>query len=189
MLVCVFLCAVCTRDRGCSAHPVFPAPSVFWRDKFLANLGRSTPREGERTFRAPSLRAKRSNPFFPYSARWIASLALAMTLRRPSRLRPHRLGRIGLRQRMRLGEFRQRHRGLEDALHRRPFRQIDLLGHRRGDMADQADVGERWLIAMREAAGRLVADEMTLERGERFHRPVPAPGRLLGVAQFSSWSR
>src|SRR4029453_1428878 len=28
MLVCVFLCANCTRDRGCSVHPVFPAPSV-----------------------------------------------------------------------------------------------------------------------------------------------------------------
>jgi len=28
MLVCVF-CASCTRDRGCSAHPAFPAPSIF----------------------------------------------------------------------------------------------------------------------------------------------------------------
>ena len=28
MLVCVFLRANCTRDRGCSAHPVFPAPSM-----------------------------------------------------------------------------------------------------------------------------------------------------------------
>src|SRR6202171_1894574 len=28
MLVCAFSCATCTRDRGCSAHPVFPAPSV-----------------------------------------------------------------------------------------------------------------------------------------------------------------
>ena len=27
MLVCALLCAHCTRDRGCSAHPVFPAPS------------------------------------------------------------------------------------------------------------------------------------------------------------------
>ena len=27
MLVCALLCANCTRDRGCSAHPVFPAPS------------------------------------------------------------------------------------------------------------------------------------------------------------------
>ena len=28
MLVCAFFCAHCTRDRGCSAHPVFPAPSA-----------------------------------------------------------------------------------------------------------------------------------------------------------------
>jgi hypothetical protein len=29
MLVCVSTRAICTRDRGCSAHPVFPAPSDF----------------------------------------------------------------------------------------------------------------------------------------------------------------
>jgi hypothetical protein len=29
MLVCAFLVHHCTRDRGCSAHPVFPAPSSF----------------------------------------------------------------------------------------------------------------------------------------------------------------
>ena len=29
MLVCAFVCATGTRDRGCSAHPAFPAPSVF----------------------------------------------------------------------------------------------------------------------------------------------------------------
>ena len=27
MLVCAFLSASCTRDRGCSKHPAFPAPS------------------------------------------------------------------------------------------------------------------------------------------------------------------
>ena len=27
MLVCAFFVRKCTRDRGCSAHPVFPAPS------------------------------------------------------------------------------------------------------------------------------------------------------------------
>ena len=27
MLVCAFLCIHCTRDRGCSKHPAFPAPS------------------------------------------------------------------------------------------------------------------------------------------------------------------
>src|ERR1700758_504029 len=31
MLVCSFLFSICTRDRGCSAHPVFPAPSLEGR--------------------------------------------------------------------------------------------------------------------------------------------------------------
>ena len=29
MLVCASLCALCTRDRGCSKHPAFPAPSYL----------------------------------------------------------------------------------------------------------------------------------------------------------------
>jgi hypothetical protein len=33
MLVCIFVCANRTRDRGCSKHPVFPAPSVFREGK------------------------------------------------------------------------------------------------------------------------------------------------------------
>jgi len=49
MLVCAFLRKHCTRDRGCSKHPAFPAPSVL-RDKVHANLGRSAPREGEVMF-------------------------------------------------------------------------------------------------------------------------------------------
>ncbi|MEH2523761.1 hypothetical protein V1288_001670 [Bradyrhizobium sp. AZCC 2176] len=32
MLVCSFVCANRTRDRGCSKHPVFPAPSISKRD-------------------------------------------------------------------------------------------------------------------------------------------------------------
>ena len=47
MLVCSFACANRTRDRGCSKHPVFPAPSKFWRANEDANLGRSAPREHE----------------------------------------------------------------------------------------------------------------------------------------------
>src|SRR5437899_8142577 len=31
MLVCIFVCANRTRDRGCSKHPVFPAPSISKR--------------------------------------------------------------------------------------------------------------------------------------------------------------
>jgi hypothetical protein len=37
MLVCALLCAHCTRDRGCSAHPVFPAPSLFRGTRAVAS--------------------------------------------------------------------------------------------------------------------------------------------------------
>jgi hypothetical protein len=51
MLVCAFLCTHCTRDRGCSVHPAFPAPSVFGRrGQVHASLGRYASRECERTF-------------------------------------------------------------------------------------------------------------------------------------------
>jgi hypothetical protein len=46
-----FLCANCTRDRGCSEHPVFPAPSDFLEGQSGdANLGRSAPRDRGRVF-------------------------------------------------------------------------------------------------------------------------------------------
>src|SRR6266436_6387100 len=50
MLVCVFLCTYCTRDRGCSAHPAFPAPSVFKGRRFSSQLGRIAPRDREAMF-------------------------------------------------------------------------------------------------------------------------------------------
>jgi len=39
MLVCVSLCAVCTRDRGCSKHPAFPAPSRLRDKEFQQSSG------------------------------------------------------------------------------------------------------------------------------------------------------
>jgi hypothetical protein len=45
MLVCAFLCATCTRDRGCSAHPAFPAPSSSRGTTSCAKLGQSVSRE------------------------------------------------------------------------------------------------------------------------------------------------
>src|SRR5450631_1446848 len=46
MLVCVSSTGICTRDRECSAHPVFPAPSVFSGGANVSeNLGRIAPRE------------------------------------------------------------------------------------------------------------------------------------------------
>src|SRR4029077_4457928 len=102
----------------------------------------------------------------------------------PGLPRPHRLGRIGLRQRMGLCERGQRHRGLVDALDRWPGRKVDLLGERDRDVADHADVGKSRLIAMAEAGGRLVAGEMALERGQRLDGPVTPPRRLLAIAQI-----
>src|SRR5438552_14766745 len=43
MLVCVYYCAFGTRDRGCSRHPAFPAPSKGRKE--IAELGHSVPRE------------------------------------------------------------------------------------------------------------------------------------------------
>src|SRR4029078_6997802 len=48
MLVCVSFAHYCTRDRGCSVHPAFPAPSNF-EGKVQANLGRIAPRDCKRT--------------------------------------------------------------------------------------------------------------------------------------------
>ena len=41
MLVCNFLAQASTRDRGCSAHPAFPAPSLQERDNEMAKPGRN----------------------------------------------------------------------------------------------------------------------------------------------------
>jgi hypothetical protein len=48
MLVCIFLRANGTRDRGCGAHPVFPAPSDQEGGKLIANLGRNASRDRSR---------------------------------------------------------------------------------------------------------------------------------------------
>jgi len=43
----LLFCANRTRDRGCSKHPVFPAPSISRGPNEDANLGRDAPRERE----------------------------------------------------------------------------------------------------------------------------------------------
>jgi hypothetical protein len=45
MLVCSFVCANRTRDRGCSKHPVFPAPSDTEGGKFIQQTSGETRRE------------------------------------------------------------------------------------------------------------------------------------------------
>jgi hypothetical protein len=61
MLVCVFCAQFCTRDRGCSVHPAFPAPS-HGAKRYGAT--RTNHAAGMRTCVPTSLRAKRSNPAF-----------------------------------------------------------------------------------------------------------------------------
>src|SRR5438128_3526755 len=46
MLVCAYYCAFGTRDRGCSRHPAFPAPSTSRvRTRNLQSSGEITPRD------------------------------------------------------------------------------------------------------------------------------------------------
>ena len=59
MLVCSFVSANRTRDRGCSKHPVFPAPSNFEEGNEDANLGQFMSRDREVFFRRMG-RAKRN---------------------------------------------------------------------------------------------------------------------------------
>ena len=68
MLVCAFFVRNCTRDRGCSAHPVFPAPSVFEGGKRDANLGRDRAARSRSHIQSSGLvhlRAKRKRPSIP----------------------------------------------------------------------------------------------------------------------------
>src|SRR6266568_5359285 len=60
MLVCIFVCANRTRDRGCSKHPVFPAPSISKRANEIANLGLHAPRECETVSTVIASEAKQS---------------------------------------------------------------------------------------------------------------------------------
>src|SRR5260221_14294691 len=60
MLVGAFCYASCLRDRGCSAHPVFPAPSYFKRDNEMKNSGRIAPRECEVVFAKQARRSPTS---------------------------------------------------------------------------------------------------------------------------------
>src|SRR6266853_6508815 len=65
MLVCAFLCAFCTRDRGCSVHPAFPAPSSG--EKHQATLGRFRAARSRIyvRYQTPSLRATGSRECAP----------------------------------------------------------------------------------------------------------------------------
>src|SRR3977135_2753908 len=75
MLVCASFDAHCTRDRGCSAHPVFPAPSVFEGDVFSITSGASR-RENANVCQVPVIAtSEATKQSILCAARWIASRA------------------------------------------------------------------------------------------------------------------
>ena len=81
MLVCSFVCANRTRDRGCSKHPVFPAPSDFERANEDANLGQISAARTRKYVHRRMGRAKRE----PMPRRTDDGFAtLPLTLREPS---------------------------------------------------------------------------------------------------------
>jgi hypothetical protein len=62
MLVCALLCAHCTRDRGCSAHPVFPAPSHDGEGQEITHNSGVSRREIEDSCALHFQRWRRSEP-------------------------------------------------------------------------------------------------------------------------------
>ena len=78
MLVCVFLAHFCTRDRGCSKHPAFPAPSNFFGRISHQQLGRIAPRDCGVVLGGSHViaRSDSDEAIHPSAcaARWIASL-------------------------------------------------------------------------------------------------------------------
>src|SRR5437870_13758557 len=92
MLVCTFVCANRTRDRGCSKHPVFPATSLLEEGNQDANLGRNAPRDRESVFRRMG-GAKRYPSPHPPALMGIASLhpsyGLSLSAKAARGLRSH----------------------------------------------------------------------------------------------------
>src|SRR5260221_1155006 len=62
MLVCVFFAQFCTRDRGCSVHPAFPAPSDFKARKFTQTSGASRRENADVHFENSSTSSSRRTP-------------------------------------------------------------------------------------------------------------------------------
>jgi len=91
MLVCASLCASCTRDRGCSAHPAFPAPSSGARDECMPRT-HCAARMRARIFPAFAGTTTERNAPFPYARRnraiWIGPPQCV-------RLFPNRLKKAG----------------------------------------------------------------------------------------------
>src|SRR5256886_6725907 len=63
MLVCAFFAQFGTRDRGCSAHPAFPAPSIFEGGKEFASLGRNRAARSRTHILSPRRPGERRDPY------------------------------------------------------------------------------------------------------------------------------
>src|SRR5256885_5657539 len=63
MLVCAFFRTLGTRDRGCSAHPAFPAPSIFEGGKEFASLGRNHAARSRTHTLSPRRPGERRDPY------------------------------------------------------------------------------------------------------------------------------
>src|SRR5262245_53175975 len=77
------------------------------------------------------------------------------------------------------------HAGIEDTLCRRIGRRIRIAQHLgAGQMCDQADVGDGWLVATAETAGAMVTRKYAFDCPAGFIEPVPEPlhpGRLIDM--------
>ena len=73
MLVCSFVSANRTRDRGCSKHPVFPAPSVFEEGQTKIQTSGEMRRENAKLYPAVIASVAKQS-IYPRIEAWIASL-------------------------------------------------------------------------------------------------------------------
>src|SRR5258708_39434943 len=62
MLVCAFFRTFCTRDRGCSVHPVFPAPSCCEGKAFFQQTSGEVRRENAKLCLDLPLRGAKRRP-------------------------------------------------------------------------------------------------------------------------------
>src|SRR5450759_5030575 len=89
-------------------------------------------------------------------------------------MRSDRRGRAGLLHRMRAREGVIRHAGIDDALHRRVRRDVDLEIGRARRLPGETDVGDGNLVALTIAPGLLRSGEIGLQRLQGLHVPMVA---------------
>src|SRR5712671_2585096 len=100
-----------------------------------------------------------------------------------SSMRSNRHGRARLLERMGARKGVDLLACAGDANHLGKRRGVDVEEFRAGDLAREADVGDRHLVAMAETPG-LLALKMGFERGERLDVPMAAPGHAGGLVDL-----